>query len=144
MWRSFRCGFRSRNVQCRTHTKSDIHYCNGLMPAISGLVGRVGPRHKRRNSFGNDSKNQLAEKVAPFNSETEDLDHLQLELNINKSQNSRCLSHIPLTFFLYYSWKILFIQNNVLPNRAYLYVCVYYDIPNDNNSKFPKSPNPHP
>ena len=36
------CGFRSRNFQSSMHTKPDIHYSTGLMPALIGWVGRVG------------------------------------------------------------------------------------------------------
>ena len=36
------------------------------MLLLIGGVGRLGPRYKRRNTLGNNSKKQLVEKVAPF------------------------------------------------------------------------------
>ena len=117
------------------------------MPAISGLVGRVGPRYKRRNTFGNESKNQLVEKVAPFNSvrrsgrfatRTKYKQVTKLALSFTHSLNLFSLLFMKNTF---YTKKGVAQQSLFV---TYLYVYVYDDIPNDNNSKFPKSPNPHP
>ena len=50
-------------------------------------------------------------------------------------------------FFVYFSIKILSIQKIYVVHQGlfitYLYVYVYDNISKDNDSKFPKSPNPH-
>ena len=56
------------------------------------------------------------------------------------------LSHISI-HVSYFSIEILFMQKIQVVHQClfvtYLYVYVYDNIPKDNNSKFPKSPNPH-
>ena len=66
-----------------------------LIKRIIGGVGRVGPRYKRQNTLGNDSKDQPEKVVQRF----PHLNHFQLEQNINMSQNLHSLSHISLNLF---------------------------------------------
>ena len=74
------------------------------MLLLIGGVGQVEPRYKRRNTLGNDSKNQLVENVAPFNSvqgtiPTSEPLHFHEIITIQKTL--AFFHTLPLTFFLY-------------------------------------------
>ena len=97
------------------HTQPDIHYCTGLMPALIGWVGRVVPRYWGQNTFQYNLNIQLVEIVAPFNfvrgKKVTNPTSGPFPTRILTSHKTRALFHtVPLSLFLYYSYKILFIQ----------------------------------